>query len=186
MKRIFTFSFIFFYLFGYSQNNINESSIISFGYLRGYEIRNTDVYHWGYYAGMSGTHSVIQQPSKFDFSGAKSIVCGYITLLNLTGLLSHPSKLCSDIIIIILTEIFILKIKIYSLYYIDMVEIDNERLTQLMELCKQEYPDIDPFIIWVYSMDYLLNEQGIYGDKIEAQKLYEQARGELKFNVRVE
>ena len=67
-----------------------------------------------------------------------------------------------------------------------MVEVDNERLTQLMELCKQEYPDIDPFIIWVYSMDYLLNEQGIYGDKIEAQKLYDQAQGELKFNVRIE
>lgn len=78
MKRIFTFLFIFFYLFSFSQNNINESSIISFGYLRGYEIRNTDVYHWGYLAGMSGTHSVIQQPSKFDFSGAKSIVCGYM------------------------------------------------------------------------------------------------------------
>ena len=67
-----------------------------------------------------------------------------------------------------------------------MVEVDNERLAELMDLCKQEYPDIDPFIIWVYSMDYLLNEQGIYGDKNEAQKLYEQARGELKFNVRVE
>ena len=67
-----------------------------------------------------------------------------------------------------------------------MVEVDNERLAQLMELCKQEYPDIDPFIIWVYSMDYLLNEQGIYGDEKVAQKLYEQARGELKFNVRVE
>jgi len=67
-----------------------------------------------------------------------------------------------------------------------MVEVDNERLAELMELCKQEYPDIDPFIIWVYSMDYLLNEQGIYGDKNEAQKLYEQARGELKFNVKVE
>ena len=67
-----------------------------------------------------------------------------------------------------------------------MVEVDNERLTQLIEVCKQEYPDIDPFIIWVYSMDYLLNEQGIYGDKIEAQKLYDQAQGELKFNVRIE
>jgi hypothetical protein len=67
-----------------------------------------------------------------------------------------------------------------------MVEVDNERLTQLIEMCKQEYPDIDPYIIWVYSMDYLLNEQGIYGDKIEAQKLYEQSRGELKFNVRIE
>ena len=67
-----------------------------------------------------------------------------------------------------------------------MVEVDNERLAELMELCKQEYPDIDPFIIWVYSMDYLLNEQGIYGDEKEGQKLYEQSRGELKFNVRVE
>ncbi len=62
-----------------------------------------------------------------------------------------------------------------------MVEIDNERLTILMDACKQEYPDIDPYIIWVYSMDYLLNEQGIYGDEKEGQKLYEQARGEVKF-----
>ena len=44
----------------------------------------------------------------------------------------------------------------------------------------------DPYIIWVYSVDYLLNQQGIYGDEKEAQKLYEQARGELKFNVRIE
>ena len=67
-----------------------------------------------------------------------------------------------------------------------MVEVDNEQLNVLMDACKQQYPDIGPYIIWVYSVDYLLNEQGIYGDKIEAQKLYEQSRGELKFNVRVE
>ena len=67
-----------------------------------------------------------------------------------------------------------------------MIEIDNDRLTQLMEASKMSFPDIDPFIIWVYSMDYLLNEQGIYGDEKEAQKLYEQSRGELKFNVRIE
>ena len=34
-----------------------------------------------------------------------------------------------------------------------MIEVDNERLTQLMELCKQEYPDIDPllyrYIVWI-------------------------------------
>ena len=28
-----------------------------------------------------------------------------------------------------------------------MVEIDNERLTQLIEVCKHEYPEIDPYII---------------------------------------
>jgi len=67
-----------------------------------------------------------------------------------------------------------------------MVEVDSEQLNILMEACKQEYPDIDPYIIWFYSVDYLLNQQGIYGDEKEAQKLYEQARGELKFNVRIE
>ena len=30
-----------------------------------------------------------------------------------------------------------------------MVEIDNEQLTVLMDACKQEYPEIDPYIIWV-------------------------------------
>ena len=67
-----------------------------------------------------------------------------------------------------------------------MPEIDNEQLTSLIEVCKQAYPDIDPYIIWVYSMDYLLNEQGIYGDKNEGQKLFEKAQGELKFSVRIE
>jgi hypothetical protein len=67
-----------------------------------------------------------------------------------------------------------------------MPEIDNEQLTSLIEVCKQAYPDVDPYIIWVYSMDYLLNEQGIYGDKNEGQKLFEKAQGELKFSVRIE
>ena len=55
-----------------------------------------------------------------------------------------------------------------------------------MEACKQEYPDIDPYITWVYCVDYLLNQQGIYGDENEAKKMYEQARNDLKFNVRIE
>ena len=67
-----------------------------------------------------------------------------------------------------------------------MVEIDNEQLTMLMDACKLEYQDIDPYIIWVYSVDYLLNQQGIYGDENEAKKMYEQARNDLKFNVRIE
>jgi hypothetical protein len=32
-----------------------------------------------------------------------------------------------------------------------MVEIDNEQFNGLMDACKQENPDIDPDIIWVYS-----------------------------------
>ena len=67
-----------------------------------------------------------------------------------------------------------------------MVEVDNDRLIALIEASKMEYPDIDPYIIWVYSMDYLLKEQGIYGDDKLANELYEKAQSELKFNVRIE
>ncbi len=55
-----------------------------------------------------------------------------------------------------------------------------------MEACKQECPDIDPYIVWVYSVDYFLNQQWIYRDETKAQKWYEQVRGELKFNVSIE
>jgi hypothetical protein len=67
-----------------------------------------------------------------------------------------------------------------------MVEVDNDRLIALIEASKMAYPDIDPYIIWVYSMDYLLKEQGIYGDDKLANELYEKAQSELKFNVRIE
>ena len=65
-----------------------------------------------------------------------------------------------------------------------MVEVDNDRLTQLIELCKQEYPDIDPFIIWVYSMDYLLNEQGIYGSRSHGPCIRRSVDTEITFNLR--
>jgi hypothetical protein len=50
-----------------------------------------------------------------------------------------------------------------------MVEIDNEQLTVLMDASKHEYPKIDPYIIWVYSVDYFLNQQGRYGDEKEGR-----------------
>jgi len=67
-----------------------------------------------------------------------------------------------------------------------MVDIDNDRLNALMDACKQEYPDIDPYIIWVYSVGYLLNEKGIYGDENEGRRLYEESQKDLKFSVRIE
>ncbi len=47
-----------------------------------------------------------------------------------------------------------------------MIEIDDQ-LNVLMLACKQEFLDIVPYIIWIYSVDYLLNQQGIYGDEKE-------------------
>jgi len=66
-----------------------------------------------------------------------------------------------------------------------MADIDEERLQKLMELVNKEHPDLDPYVIWVICVNYLLNEQGIYGDEAEAQKLREQRNHELKYNIRV-
>ncbi len=63
-----------------------------------------------------------------------------------------------------------------------MVEIDNEQINA----CKQEYRGIDPYIIWLYRVDYLLNQQGIHGDEKEKRKLFEQTRNDLEFSVIIE
>ena len=39
-------------------------------------------------------------------------------------------------------------------------KIDECELVQLMDMCKAEYPDIDPYCIWVYSVDYLMQQKG--------------------------
>jgi hypothetical protein len=54
-----------------------------------------------------------------------------------------------------------------------------------MELVNKEHPDLDPYVIWVVCVNYLLNEQGIYGDETQAQKLREERNHELKYNIRI-
>ncbi len=54
-----------------------------------------------------------------------------------------------------------------------MVEIDQEKLQILMELVLKENPELDPYFIWVISTNYLLNEQGVYGDEEFAKELRE-------------
>jgi len=67
-----------------------------------------------------------------------------------------------------------------------MVEIDQEKLQILMELVLKENPELDPYFIWVISTNYLLNEQGVYGDEEFAKELREKRNEELKYNIRVE
>ena len=66
-----------------------------------------------------------------------------------------------------------------------MADIDEERLQKLMELVNKEHPDLDPYVIWVVCVNYLLNEQRIYGDETQAQKLREQRNHELKYDIRI-
>jgi hypothetical protein len=64
-----------------------------------------------------------------------------------------------------------------------MVDIDEEKLQNLMELVIKEHPDLDPYV--VISANYLLNEQGIYGDEKLAEQIREQRNKESGYNIRV-
>jgi hypothetical protein len=66
-----------------------------------------------------------------------------------------------------------------------MSDIDEERLQTLMELVNKENPDLDPYVIWVICVNYLLNEQGIFGDEEIAKQLREQRNHELKYDIKV-
>jgi hypothetical protein len=39
-----------------------------------------------------------------------------------------------------------------------MADIDEERLQTLMKLVNKEHPDLDPYVIWVICVNYLLND----------------------------
>jgi len=66
------------------------------------------------------------------------------------------------------------------------VEIDEDRLQQLMEASKKEFPDYDDYVIWIVSMNYLLNEKGIYADEVETAKIRERRKEAIKYSVRIE
>jgi hypothetical protein len=67
-------------------------------------------------------------------------------------------------------------------------KIDESELVQLMDMCKAEYPDIDPYCIWVYSVDYLMQQKGYTVDKEVEKELIEKAQKSLEtkeFNFKV-
>ena len=66
-----------------------------------------------------------------------------------------------------------------------MVDIDEEKLQNLMELVIKEHPDLDPYVVLIISANYLLNEQGVYGDEKLAEKIREQRNKESGYNIRV-
>ena len=66
-----------------------------------------------------------------------------------------------------------------------MVDIDQDKLQNLMELVYKEHPDLDPYIIWTLSVNHLLNEPGIYGDENLAKQIREKRNEELKYNIKI-
>ena len=57
--------------------------------------------------------------------------------------------------------------------------VDETELSNLMEMCKAEYPDIDHYIIWVYSVEFLMEKAGHTIPKTEAEEMYKKAKEQL-------
>ncbi len=63
--------------------------------------------------------------------------------------------------------------------------VDYEKVDKLVENCKNLYPDIPDYCLWVLACDYYINEERDDDDdgvnvKNEALESYEKAKEELK------
>ena len=50
----------------------------------------------------------------------------------------------------------------------------EERVNEIMEITKKEYPTIDNYLLWVCAVDYVLEEKGLKKDNEDGVKMYEE------------
>ena len=50
----------------------------------------------------------------------------------------------------------------------------EERVNEIMEITKKEYPTIDNYLLWVCAVDYVLEEKGLKKDNENGVKMYEE------------
>jgi len=65
-----------------------------------------------------------------------------------------------------------------------------ERVYEIMEVTKKEYPNVDNYLLWLCAVDYVLEEKGLKKDNEDGVKMYEEYLEQRKIficnNVRVE
>ena len=64
------------------------------------------------------------------------------------------------------------------------VEIDEDRLKELCEGAQAEFPELDPYFIYVFAVDHLMREQGIEPDKDVVEEMIEK-RKQSEFSVEI-
>jgi hypothetical protein len=57
----------------------------------------------------------------------------------------------------------------------DLIEIDEDRLNELMEISKQLYPEIDPYFIHMVCVEQVMHESGYELKEEEFQEMYKKA-----------
>ena len=50
----------------------------------------------------------------------------------------------------------------------------EERVNEIMEITKKEYPTIDNYLLWVCAVDYVLEEKGLKKDNEDGVEMYEE------------
>ena len=50
----------------------------------------------------------------------------------------------------------------------------EERVNEIMEMTKKEYPTMDNYLLWVCAVDYVLEEKGLKKDNISGLNMYEE------------
>ena len=50
----------------------------------------------------------------------------------------------------------------------------EERVNEIMEMTKKEYPTIDNYLLWVCAVDYVLEEKGLKKENESGVKMYEE------------
>jgi hypothetical protein len=71
----------------------------------------------------------------------------------------------------------------------NLIDIDEDRLNELMQLAKQYYPDVPEYFVHAVAVEQCMIEKGHLPDEKLANELYRMAQEELKnkeYNFKVE
>ena len=59
----------------------------------------------------------------------------------------------------------------------------EERVNEIMEATKKEYLHVDNYLLWLCSVDYVLEEKGLKKDNEDGVKMYEEYVKERKIFI---
>ena len=56
----------------------------------------------------------------------------------------------------------------------------DDRVNEIIEATKKEYPNVDNYLLWLCAVDYVLEEKGLKKDNDEGVRMYDEYLKERK------
>ena len=72
------------------------------------------------------------------------------------------------------------KFKGFGEYKNEVLKQNENRINELMEQCKKEFPNIDNYLLWVCACDYMMEELGIKNENNDWEEVYKKVVEERK------